>query len=83
MFDDAEECQLSGPIDELVPYRQDRPRGTSRTCADGLHRRHDKGRPGLTRYAQGCQSWPATTAQAARFGYAGGWLGRLLNAFAG
>jgi hypothetical protein len=20
MFDDAEECQLSGPIDELVPY---------------------------------------------------------------
>jgi len=26
---------------------------------------------------------PATTAQAARFGYAGGWLGRLLNTFAG
>jgi hypothetical protein len=26
---------------------------------------------------------PATTAQAARFGYAGGWLGRLLNKFAG
>jgi hypothetical protein len=25
----------------------------------------------------------ATTAQAARFGYAGGWLGRLLNTFAG
>ena len=23
----------------------------SRTCADGLHRRHIKGRPGLTRYA--------------------------------
>jgi hypothetical protein len=26
---------------------------------------------------------PATTAQAARYGYAGGWLGRLLNAFVG
>jgi hypothetical protein len=26
---------------------------------------------------------PAPTAQAARFGYAGGWLGRLLNTFAG
>ena len=26
---------------------------------------------------------PATTAQAVRFGYAGGWLGRLLNTFAG
>jgi hypothetical protein len=26
---------------------------------------------------------PATTAQAARFGYADGWLGRLLNTFAG
>jgi hypothetical protein len=43
--------------------------------------RQDKGRPGSTRYAQGAR--PATTAQAARFGYAGGWLGRLLNAFAG
>jgi hypothetical protein len=64
MFDDAEECQLSGPIDELVPYRQDRPRGTSRTCADGLHRRHDKGRPGLTPLAQSAKPWrrrPATT----------------------
>ena len=26
---------------------------------------------------------PATTAQAARVGDAGGWLGRLLNTFAG
>ena len=26
---------------------------------------------------------PTTTAQAARYGYAGGWLGRLLNTFAG
>ena len=26
--------------------RQDRPRVTSRTCADGLHRPHSKGRPG-------------------------------------
>jgi len=26
---------------------------------------------------------PTTTAQAARYGYAGGWLGRLLNAFVG
>jgi len=26
--------------------RQDRPRGTSSTCADGLRRRHSKGRPG-------------------------------------
>ena len=37
--------------------RQDRPRGTSRTCADGLHRRHNKGRPGITRYAQGAKPW--------------------------
>jgi hypothetical protein len=28
--------------------RWDRPRGTSRTCGDGLHRCHDKGRPGST-----------------------------------
>ena len=35
----------------------------------------------VTRYAQGART--ATTAQAARFGYAGGWLGRLLNTFAG
>jgi hypothetical protein len=41
-----------GRHEEGVSGRQDRPRGTSRTCADGLHRRHDKGRPGLTRYAQ-------------------------------
>ncbi len=32
--------------------RQDRPRGTSRTCADGLHRRHNEGRPGITPDAQ-------------------------------
>ena len=36
----------------------------------------------VTRYAQGARR-PATTAQTARFGYAGGWLGRLLNTFAG
>ena len=29
-----------------------RPRGTSRTCGDGLHRRHSKGRPGITPDAQ-------------------------------
>jgi hypothetical protein len=42
--------------------------------------RQNKGRPRSTRYAQSAEP---TTAQAARFGYAGGWLGRLLNAFAG
>jgi len=45
-----------------------------------LHRRHNKGRPSSTRYAQSAEP---TTAQAARFGYTGGWLGRLLNAFVG
>jgi hypothetical protein len=34
----------------------------------------------VTRYAQSAEP---TTAQAARFGYTGGWLGRLLNAFVG
>ena len=49
-------------------------------CRNGLHRRHNKGRPSSTRYAQSAEP---TTAQAARFGYTGGWLGRLLNAFVG
>ena len=50
------------------------------TCADGLRRRHNKGRPGS---AHVTHRVPTTTAQVARFGYAGGWLGRLLNAFVG
>jgi hypothetical protein len=41
--------------------REDRPRGTSTTCADGFHRRHNKGRPGSTPYAQGARRRPATT----------------------
>ena len=42
----------------------------------------NKGRPGSTHVTHRVPGG-ATTAQAARFGYAGGWLGRLLNTFAG
>ena len=62
--------------------RRDRPRGTSRTCADGLHGRHDKGRPGSHTLRTGCQE-AGDDRPTARFGYAGGWLRRLLDAFAG
>ena len=48
---------------------------------EGMDARCNKGRPGSTHTLR--TGVPAPTAQAARFGYAGGWLGRLLNAFAG
>jgi hypothetical protein len=43
----------------------------------------NKGRLGITHHTHVTHRVPATTAQAARYGYAGGWLGRLLNTFAG
>ena len=47
--------------------RQDRPRGTSRTCADGLHRRHNKGRPAShTPDAQSARTAPRATMAARR-----------------
>ena len=46
--------------------RQHRPRGTCRTCADGLHRRHNKGRPGSTRLMHWVPGRPESATMATR-----------------
>jgi hypothetical protein len=48
--------------------QQDRPRSTSTTCADGLHRRHNKGRPSFTRLMHKCHeaTTPGTDVRASR-----------------